>query len=285
MQPPMLFHRSRIAQRLKRRGPQPDDFFVKLIHTDMHERLGTITRTFSNALLLAPSADFLTPKSASAEAPIEFKCATTLLAHDDYPQIDTETFELQSEKPFDLIVSLMDLQTLNDVPGFLKKARQQLKPDGLFLAVAIGGESLKELRAAWLSADEEISGGAFLRVAPFIDVRDAGRLLLHAGLALPVADIESTIVRYEHPLGLMDELRKQGATNPMIELPHKATSRKLLGQVINNYLDKNQDPDGRVRATLELIWLSAWAPHESQQKPLAPGSAKMSLKDTLEKKN
>ena len=111
-----------------------------------------------------------------------------------------------------------------------------------------------------------------------------GRLLQHAGLALPVADIESTIVRYEHPLGLMDELRKQGATNPMIELPHKATSRKLLGQVINNYLDKNQDPDGRVRATLELIWLSAWAPHESQQKPLAPGSAKMSLKDALEKK-
>jgi hypothetical protein len=115
-------------------------------------------------------------------------------------------------------------------------------------------------------------------------VRDAGQLLQRAGFALPVADIETNIVRYDHPLALMDELRRFGATNPMLETPTKATTKKVLGSALNHYLENFSDDDGRIRATLEIIWLSAWAPHESQQQPLAPGSAKMSLKDVLEKK-
>lgn len=284
MQPPLLFNRNRISLRLKRRGDANDRFIADLVLSDLKDRLTTITRTFSKALIIAPSQEYALDAARTADAEIKFEFVSSCLASDGAQTIDPDNLEL-AHNDYDLIVSMMDLQTINDVPGYLKRIKDHLKPDGLFLAAALGGESLKELRASWLNADMEIFGGAHARVAPFIDVRDAGQLLHRAGFALPVSDIEQTIVRYEHPLALMDELRKFAATNPMIETPAKATTRKVLGSAIHHYLENYADPDGRVRATLEIIWLSAWSPHESQQKPLAPGSAKMSLKDVLEKKN
>lgn len=284
MQPPMLFNRSRIQTRLKRRGVAQDRFIADLVLQELHSRLATITRKFAKALIVGPSEEYLTTTSKTATDPIEFELATTLLPATNVTLLDVEQFAPKNGQ-YDLIISVLDLQSTNDVPGFLTQIRRHLKPDGLFMGAALGGETFKELRSAWLKADDELSGGAFARVSPFIDIRDAGALLQRAGFALPVSDLENHTVRYEHPLALMSELRKFGATNPMIELPHKATTRKLLGKVIANYIEDNQDQDGRIRATLEFIWLSAWAPHDSQQKPLAPGSAKMSLKDALEKKD
>ncbi|WP_299347762.1 methyltransferase domain-containing protein [uncultured Maritalea sp.] len=282
MQPPVIFNRNRIQTRLKRRGFADDHFIAELVHGELQSRLATITRKFEKALFVAPSQEYLLDKGHTASDPIQFETATTLLPAKDIQHLNVEQFTPSADQ-YDLIISLMDLQTINDVPGFLSQIRNHLKPDGLFMGAALGGETLKELRAVWLKADEEVSGGAFLRVAPFIDIRDAGALLQRAGFALPVADLEHHTVRYEHPLALMSELRAFGATNPMIEVPQKATTRKLLGKVIGHYIEDHQNDDGRVPATLEFIWLSAWAPHESQQKPLAPGSAKVSLKDVLEK--
>jgi len=284
MQPPKLFNRSRIQKRLERRGHADDRFIADMVHRDLHDRLDTITRKFEHALIIAPSEEYLVKTANTASDPIHFQTATSLVSADGALFLDVESFT-PPEKQYDLIVSLMDLQATNDVPGYLTRIRHHLKPDGLLLAAALGGETLKELRAAWLSADEQISGGAYTRVAPFIDVRDAGALLQRAGFALPVADLEHHVVRYEHPLALMNELRQFGASNPMIDVPAKSMTRTLLGQAIKNYVDTYQNDDGRIPATLEMIWLSAWAPHESQQKPLAPGSAKVSLKDVLEKKS
>jgi len=284
MQPPMLFNRSRILKRLERRGDAQDKFIAQLVHNELENRLATITRKFEKALIVAPSKEYLISQSTSATDPIHFEMATTLLAANGISDLDVELFEPAQDR-YDLIVSLMDLQSTNDVLGFLSQVRQRLKPDGLFMAAALGGETLKELRAAWLKADDEVSGGAYLRVAPFIDIRDAGALLQRSGFALPVADLEHHTVRYEHPLALMNELRSFGATNPMIDVPKSATTRNLLGKVIANYVADYQNEDGRIPATLEFIWLSAWAPHESQQKPSARGSAKISLKDVLEKKD
>lgn len=282
MQPPMLFNRNRIQTRLKRRGVADDQFVAELVKNELQGRLATITRKFEKALIIAPSHEYLLEKSQTATDQIEFELATSVLPSKGIQHLSVEQFNPKHDQ-YDLIVSLMDLQTTNDVPGLLSQIRKHLKPDGLFMGAALGGETLKELRAVWLKADEETSGGAYLRVAPFIDIRDAGALLQRAGFALPVADLEHHTVRYEHPLALMNELRAFGATNPMIEVPQKATTRKLLGKVIGHYIADYQNDDGRVPATLEFIWLSAWAPHESQQKPLAPGSAKISLKDVLEK--
>jgi len=283
MQPPMLFNRNRIQKRLKRRGDAQDQFIANLVHAELQSRLATIKRKFENALIIAPSKEYLIPSGQTATDPISFEMATTIFSTPNNAHLDVEQFAPERDQ-YDLIVSLLDLQSTNDVPGFLAQIRKHLKPDGLFMAAALGGETLKELRAAWLKADDAISGGAYLRVAPFIDIRDAGALLQRAGFALPVADLEHHTVRYEHPLALMSELRAFGATNPMIEVPQKATTRRLLGKVIANYIEDYQNQDGRIPATLEFIWLSAWAPHESQQKPMAPGTAKISLKDVLEKK-
>ena len=171
------------------------------------------------------------------------------------------------------------------MPGFLARARAHLRGDGLLMVAAIGGDSLTELREAFLSADAEVSGGAFLRVAPFIPLSASAGLLQRAGLALPVSDVETHTIRYESPLSLMRELKALGASNPLAERPHKPATLKLIQAASAAYEALASDADGRVRATLEIIWMSGWAPHESQQKPLKPGSAEISLAKVLGTKN
>jgi SAM-dependent methyltransferase len=182
---------------------------------------------------------------------------------------------------FDLVASTLALQHANDLPGALVQIRRALKPDGLFLGCLLGGQSLNELRTALAIAESELCGGISPRVAPFADIRDMGALLQRAGFALPVADSEPLVARYADMFGLMADLRAMGATNPLEARARRPTPRRLFARAAQIYAERFGDPDGRVRATFELIFLSGWAPHESQQKPLAPGSAKMRLAEAL----
>jgi hypothetical protein len=281
---PRVFDRELISRHLRRRAPGHDDFVTRLVLADLEERLGTVTRDFEQAIIISPDASVLPANGRSANGPFRFERASTVLATPGVPLVDPETLELPG-RGYDLIVSIFDLDVVDDVPGFLARARAHLRGDGLFIAAAIGGDSLTELREAFLAADAEVSGGAFLRVAPFIPLSDAAGLLQRAGLALPVADVETHTVRYETPLALMRELKALGASNPLVERPGKPTTPKLIGVASAEYARLAGDPDGRVRATLEIIWMSGWAPHERQQKPLKPGSAQISLAQVLKSKN
>ena len=181
----------------------------------------------------------------------------------------------------DLVVSALALQFVNDLPGTLIQIRRALKPDGLLLAALIGGDSLAELREAFAQAESEIEGGVSPRVAPFADLRELGALLQRAGFALPVVDSDRLTVRYQSVLDLMRDLRRMGATNVLNERRRTPLKRATLQRMAEIYARRFADADGRLRATFEIAWLSGWAPHESQQKPLKPGSAAQRLADAL----
>jgi SAM-dependent methyltransferase len=276
---PLLFDRELIARRLFRRNGA-SDFVTELVADDLAERLAVITRKFEKALILGPDARMLPPTGSSVDGEFAFDRCSTLAGPG---RVDAERLSLPATD-YDLIVSLLDLQIVNDVPGYLEALRHHLREDGLLLLAAIGGATLSELRTAWVMADTAHSGGVFARVAPFIEVRDAGMLLQRAGFALPVADVETHTVRYENPLKLMRELKQLGASNPLLDRPSRQTSGRLLAAASSAYEELASDPDGRVRATLEILWLSGWSPHESQQKPLAPGSGRVSLAEVLGRK-
>ncbi|MHB1102675.1 MAG: class I SAM-dependent methyltransferase [Devosia sp.] len=280
--PAKTFDRELIARHLRRRPEGFDDFVTRLALNDLTDRLLAVTRTFTQALILAPDAAPLPLGASSGEGNIVFERAATIVGGAEL--VDPEALVLPRPQ-HDLIISIFDLQVVNDVPGFLARIRACLAPDGLFLAAVIGGASLAELRQAFLAADAEVSGGAFARVAPFIPLGDCGGLLQRAGFALPVADVETHIVRYPTPLALMRELKALGASNPLADRPGRLATPRLLAAASAAYSALATDPDGRVRATLEIIWLSGWAPHESQQKPLQPGSAQTSLTTILGRKS
>jgi hypothetical protein len=278
--PPKVFDRGLIARHLERRPAGHDDFVTRLVLADLEERLGTVTREFEQALIMAPDARLLPTAGRTANGPFRFARASSVLPAPGLPLVDPEALDLP-ERGYDLIVSIFDLDVVDDVPGFLARVRAHLRGDGLFLGAAIGGDSLTELREAFLSADAEIGGGAFLRVAPFIPLNEAAGLLQRAGLALPVSDVETHTVRYQSPLSLMRELKALGASNPLADRPDKLATLRLIQAASAAYEALAGDPDGRVRATLEIVWMSGWAPHESQQKPLKPGSAEISLAKVL----
>src|SRR4029079_8732319 len=164
----------------------------------------------------------------------------------------------------DLVVSALALQFVNDLPGTLVQIRRALKPDGLFLAALVGGETLTELRQSFAAAESETTGGISPRVAPFADVRDLGALLQRAGFALPVTDRDRVTVRYDSAFALMHDLRRMGSTNVLIDRLRRPLWRTTLMRMAEIYRERFADPDGRVRATFEIVWLSGWAPHASQ---------------------
>jgi hypothetical protein len=270
-----IFDRDLIAAHLRRRPADRDDFVLRLVVDDLAERLAAVSRDFKQALILAPDAREVPAHGRSALAPFSFERLSTLGGG-----IDAEALSLP-RTGYDLIVSLFDLQIVDDVPGFLSRVRAHLAPDGLFLAAALGGDSLHELREAFLVADSERAGGAYARVAPFIPLSDVGRLLQRAGFALPVSDVETHLIRYATPLALMRELKALGASNPLADRPTMPLTANWLAAASAAYAAIAADPDGRVRASLEIVWMSGWAPHESQQKPLRPGSAEVSLTRVL----
>ena len=193
---------------------------------------------------------------------------------------DEETLPF-ADGSLDLVASALSLQFVNDLPGALIQIRRALKPDGLLLAALIGGDSLRELRDAFAAAESEVEGGISPRVAPFADVRDLGALLQRAGFALPVVDADRLTVRYPSAFALMRDLRHMGATNVLRERRRSSLKRATLERMAQIYAERFADADGRLRATFEIVWLSGWAPHESQQKPLRPGSATHRLADAL----
>lgn len=271
-QPPAIFDTALIAAHLARRR-QKGDFVTKLVLEDFADRLGAMLRDFPRAMIIGPDPELLPASASTGMGVVNFERFQAFATENELPP--------ETGEPYNLIVSLLHIQAVNDVPGYLARLRARLAPDGLLLVAALGGETLTELREAFLTADTMVYGGASARVAPMIQVRDAGALLQRAGLALPVADVETHRVRYGSPLELMADIKAMGAANPLIDRPKRPASRALLAAAAAAYLERDADADGRIGATLEIIWLAGWAPHESQQKPLRPGSATTRLKDVL----
>ncbi len=278
-----LFDRSLIKARLEEKQNQPVDFISTLIVEDLHIRLAAISRDFKNAAIIGSDAKSFPAKSSSATSPINFSHFSTLAKTTKSPLLELDNLILP-EKNYDLIISLLDLQVINNVPKFLNQILAHLKPDGLMMMAFIGNETLTELRQSWLKADEQILGGINARVAPFIDVKSAGNLLQDSGFALPVADIDHHIVRYADALSLMKELKLLGANNPLVNKPDRFVTKNHLALACKYYEENFSDADKRVRATLDIIWMSGWKPDASQQKPLKPGSAKISLAKALSSK-
>ncbi len=183
---------------------------------------------------------------------------------------------------FDLVLSCLSLHWVNDLPGALVQIRHALKPDGLFLAALLGGETLKELRQALLDAELEVEGGASPRVSPFADLRDLGGLLQRAGFALPVADLDSLTLDYQNAFALAQDLRILGETNAVAAQRRGASRRETLLRAVALYQARHGRPDGRVPASFQVLYLTGWAPHASQQQPLAPGSAQARLAAALD---
>lgn len=278
--PPKIFDAARIRRNLMRRPAGHDDFVTRLALDDLDDRLSAVSRQFGKALIMAPDATPLPDAGVSAAGPFAFERAATVLPRPGAPPLDAEALTLPAND-YDLIVSIFDAAIVNDVVGFLARIRAHLRPDGLLLAALPGGATLTELRQAFLAADTMLLGGAFARVAPFVQLGDAGGLLQRAGFRLPVTDVETHVVRYQSPIALMRELKALGASNPLADRPAIFATENLLAAASNAYEEVAADPDGRVRATLEIVWLSGWAPHQSQQTPLSPGSGKVNLRQVL----
>lgn len=257
------------------------DFLVRYAADDLALRLSTITKPLIKIADLnnAGSAIFNALQKSRADTEIiETKSSPFATSNSVVCEDDIVPFANAS---FDLIASALNLQFVDDLPGTLIQIRRALRPDGLFLGMIMGGSTLQELRHSFLAAEAELTGGASARVLPFIDVKDAGHLLQRAGFALPVTDTELVTVRYNHPIDLMRDLRAMGATNCVSGRSRTFLRQDVFDKACEHYVKNFSDADGRIRASFEIISMSGWAPHESQQKPLKPGSAKMSLKDVL----
>jgi len=187
-----------------------------------------------------------------------------------------------AERAFDLVFSSLSLHWVNDLPGALLQIRRCLRPDGLFLGAMLGGATLGELRAVLMQAELDIEGGASPRISPFVDIRDAGNLLQRAGFALPVADADTLTVSYPDALTLMRDLRRLGESNVLHERRRTPTRRETLMRAAALYAERFGRTDGSVPATFQIVYLTAWAPHPDQQRPLAPGSARGRLADALD---
>jgi SAM-dependent methyltransferase len=302
---PIIFDRPRQrAQRARAAALGPSTFLIERVAEDLSDRLATVLRRFECALdlgtptgavrrALAASGKVGTIIAADALAGTPMSCRRSRGSVGREERTSKSAFDAQlvvaadeETLPFhdaslDLVVSALALQFVNDLPGTLIQIRRALKPDGLLLAALAGGDTLTELRQAFAAAEAEIEDGISPRVVPFSDVRDMGALLQRAGFALPVADVDRVTARYASPISLMHDLRRMGATNALLERSRRPLKRATLKRMTEIYTERFADRDGRIRATFEIVWLSGWAPHDSQQKPLAPGSARQRLADAL----
>jgi SAM-dependent methyltransferase len=271
--PPVLFDRALLARRQERaRKLGSVTFLLDRAAEDFGDRLLAVTRNFADV------ADIWTPGGLLHGPMAErFKSVARIELVSD-----SETLTLPPES-LDLAVSALALQFVNDLPGVLTQIRRALRPDGLSLAAMIGGETLTELRQSFAAAEAECEGGVSPRVAPFADLRDVGGLLQRAGFALPVTDLDRVVVRYASAFALMADLRRMGATNVLMERRRTPTRRATMLRMAEIYAERFADPDGRIRATFDIVWLSGWAPHESQPKPLRRGSATASLEEAVKR--
>ncbi len=283
---PLIFDRELLCRRRRRAAAaEPATFLLDRVAADLGERLAAVLRRFDLAL------DLGTPTDAVFTALASLGSVGTIVHADRIPPgrrapasrlvvADEEALPF-GDAAFDLVVSALALQFVNDLPGALVQIRRALKPDGLLLAALIGGETLTELRQSFAVAESDVDAGVSPRVAPFADLRDLGALLQRAGLALPVTDVDRVTVRYDSVFALMHDLRRMGATNALTDRRRVPLRRATLMRMAEIYRERFSDDDGRIRATFDIVWLSGWAPHPSQQQPLRPGSAKARLADAL----
>jgi SAM-dependent methyltransferase len=281
---PVVFDRALIRRRQKRAAALgPATFLLARVAGDLAERVGAVLRRFELAL------DLGTPGEAVRAALVGLGSVGSIVKADAIPAspggdkliaADEEALPF-ADATFDLVVSALALQFVNDLPGVFVQVRRALKADGLFLAALLGGETLTELRQSFAAAESEVEGGVSPHVAPFADLRDLGALLQRAGFALPVTDVDRLTARYDSAFALMDDLRRMGATNALNARRRKPLRRATLHRMAEIYARRFADADGRIRATFEILWLSGWAPHPGQQQPLKPGSAKARLADAL----
>jgi len=259
------------------------DYLMRRAAEDLEERLSAVERRFGEAATLF----CLTGDARQAILSVG-RARTVTRVEADAAFFGGEAGELAMSEtvPFppeslDLAVSLLSLHEANDIPGMLVQIRRALRPDGLFLAAMAGGGTLAELRESLLAAESEVLGGASPRIIPFADVRDVGGLLQRAGFALPVADVEPVTVRYADMFALIRDLRGMGATSALTARSRRPVPRALFLRAAQIYAERFSDPDGRIRATFSIVWMSGWAPAPGQPQPLKPGSAKVSLAEAL----
>jgi SAM-dependent methyltransferase len=264
---PQIFdHKARALRRA--RATRGQSFLALEAAAGVAERAGAANRSFHDALEIgSQDAAFAIFK------PLAERWTRVAFGADEILDLKPDSFELA--------VGALSLHAVNDLPGALIQIRRALKPDGLFVAALFGGETLNELRESFAAGEEQIRGGASPRVSPFADVRDLGGLLQRAGFSLPVADIERTVVRYGAFQTLVDDLRAAGETNALVQRARTPLRRDVLAASLAHYAAHHAEPDGRLRATFDIVYLTGWTPHESQQKPLRPGSAKTRLADAL----
>lgn len=274
----IVFDRALGRLRLTRALADYPDFLLQRAVQDLEERLAAVLRRF------AVAADLGTPLPISGPVLLaKADCLLRMAEAEGGPADLIGDLERLPLAPacLDLAVSLLALHGVNDLPGALIQIRRALRPDGLFIGCLLGGRTLNELRQVLLEAEAETTGGVSPRIAPFADLRDLGSLLQRAGFALPVVDSEVVTVRYRDMFGLLRDLRAMGWSNTLSDRRRAGMRRDTLLRAAALYAERFADTDGRLRATFEIVWLSGWAPHESQQKPLRPGSAKARLADAL----
>jgi SAM-dependent methyltransferase len=269
---PILFDRALLRVRHQRAlRLEPATFLFDRVAEDMDERLHAVLRDFADVADIWSPGEVLRKPSRD-----RFKSVAEI-----HPDLSGQEILALAPESLDLVISALAFQFVNDLPGVLAQIRRALRPDGLLLAAMIGGDTLSELRQSFAAAEAECEGGVSPRVAPFADLRDVGALLQRAGFALPVTDVDRVVVRYDSAFALMQDLRRMGATNVLVERRRTPSRRATLLRMAQIYGERFADADGRIRATFDVIWLSGWAPHESQQKPLRPGSAKVGLAEAV----
>ena len=281
----LRLRRQRAARRYERKLDRSPDFLLRRIAEDLGDRLDAVTRNFDHAIDLygrngTIAETLAVRKNISGVLRVENSQFHISQDGSEIHFCDSEQFDL-GPSPVDLVVSAFALHWSKDLPGALLQIRRLMQPDGLFLGVLPGPGTLTELRQCLSQAESEISGGISPRVDPFVTVQVAGSLLQHAGFALPVVDTEQITVNYNTMHDLIRDLRAMGATN-VLKLREKTRfSRELFDRAAEIYSRKFSGNTGRIPATFEIISLSGWVPHSSQQKPLKPGSAQVSLTDLL----
>lgn len=285
---PHIFDRQLLRARLRRFGPLYNTaaFLKARIGEDMIETLSAINRHFDLALELNARDQAFAEQLRESDAAkrigllISSDMDGSLMQTDARVVLDEEMLPFGDDS-LNLILSGLGLHWVNDLPGALVQIRRALKPDGLFIGALFGGESLIELRTSLIEAELEVRGGYGPRIAPFAESHDLIELMRRVGFAMPVVDSDKITVSYESPLALMRDLRAMGEGNIMRLRPRKGLNRAIISRANEIYVERFADDDGRVTATFEIITLSGWKPHESQQKPLKPGSAKTRLADAL----
>ncbi|MDP2622055.1 MAG: methyltransferase domain-containing protein [Hyphomicrobiales bacterium] len=284
---PVIFDRALLARRRARAAAAmaSADFLLKEVAADFADRLSLIKRDFARAADIGSHTGLVADAIAALPnvgVVVRSDRCQALIAGQPGPRLvcDEELLPFAPES-LNLVVSGLTLQWVNDLPGALAQIAAALKPDGLFLAALLGGDTLYELRQALTAAEIEMRGGASPRVSPFVEVRELGSLLQRAGFALPVTDTDRLTARYADMFELMGELKAMGATNVMSERSRSALPRGVLFRAAEIYAERFAGTDGRIPATFEIVTATGWRPHDSQQRPLRPGSARMRLADAL----